>query len=64
MKQQKRLEFKGHSSLLNSTQNNTMDSQVDMGFDMFYCSCVKGNDPNVLVGGRFAFSEMSIQFGN
>lgn len=41
-----------------------MDSQVDIGFDMFYCSCIKGNDPKVLAGGRFAFPEMSIQFGN
>ncbi len=64
MKQQKRLEFKGHSSLPNSTQNMATNSQVDIAFDMFYYSFVKGNDPKVLAGGRFAAIEMSIQFGN
>lgn len=64
MKQQKRLEFKGHSSLPNSTQNNATNSPADIAFDMFYYSSVKGNDPKVLLGGRFAGVETRTQFGN
>lgn len=62
MKQQKRLEFKGHSSLPNSTQNNATNSPADAAFDRFYHRSVKGDDPKALLGGRLAADEMWIQF--
>lgn len=52
MKQQKRLEFKGHCSLANSTQNNATNSQVHMASETFKYSSTRGNNPKELVGGR------------